>query len=225
VYRYLVGSFGWPTRMLAYMVGFGGDKAKGIRMLELAAAHPATRVDARTALILILSREGRHAEVERIARELQQEAPRNRLLILEEGAAAIRAGHGPAAEAALTRGLAVFARDPRPKVPGERGLWLYKRGLARVNMNQPANASVDLHEALTAGPQSWVRGRIHVELGKVADLAGKRSEALEHYLTARATCQKSRDPQCASEAGRLIRKPFAFTQGKSPGVGSSGKEH
>lgn len=216
VYRYLVGSFGWPTRMLAYMAGFGGDKAKGIRMLEVAASHPATRVDARTALILILSREGRHAEVERLARELQQEAPRNRLLILEEGAAAIRAGHGREAEAALTRGLAVFARDNRPKVPGERALWLYKRGLARVNLNHPADASVDLLEALGASPQGWVRGRIHLELGKVADLASRRPDALQHYQTARSTCEASRDPQCASEAGRLIRRPFTFGGGRLP---------
>ena len=62
-------------------------------------------------LVLIFSREGRHAEVERLARELQMEAPRNRLLVLEEGAAAIRAGRAREAEAALTRGLAVFARD------------------------------------------------------------------------------------------------------------------
>ena len=27
-YRYLVGSFGWPTRMFAYMAGFGGGKGR-----------------------------------------------------------------------------------------------------------------------------------------------------------------------------------------------------
>jgi tetratricopeptide (TPR) repeat protein len=210
VYRYLVASFRWPTRVVAYMAGFGGDKDRAIQLLEAAAKHPATRVDARTALMLISSREGRHAEVERLARELRPLAPKNRLLFLEEGSAAIRAGNARAAEEVLTRGLAVFARDLRPKVPGERSLWLYKRGLARVNLNHLPDASVDLREALTAEPQGWIRGRIHVELGKIEDLGGRRATALEHYKTAKTTCETSKDPKCADEAGRLIRRPFKF---------------
>ena len=61
--------------------------------------------------------------------------------MLEEGAAAIRAGHADEADAALTRGLAAFEEDTRPKIPGEHALWLYKRGLARLNLNHPADAS------------------------------------------------------------------------------------
>jgi tetratricopeptide (TPR) repeat protein len=210
VYRYLVASLSWPTRFVAYVAGFGGDKEKAIELLEAAAAHPSTQVDARTALMLIFSREGRHADVQRLARELRPLAPRNRLLYLEEGAAAIRAGRALAAEEVLTRGLAVFNKDPRAKVPGERALWLYKRGLARVNLNHLTDASVDLREALTAEPPGWIRGRVHVELGKIEDLGGRRAGALEHYQTAKKTCEASRDPKCADEAGRLIRRPFKF---------------
>lgn len=212
VYRYLVASFRWPTRVVAYMAGFGGDKDKAIQLLEAAANHPATRVDARTALMLIFSRESRHSDVERLARELRPLAPRNRLLFLEEGSAAIRAGNAKAAEDVITRGLAVFAKDPRAKVPGERSLWLFKRGLARVNLNRPADASVDLREALVAEPPGWIRGRVHVELGKIEDLAGRRTGALEHYKTAKTTCEASRDASCASEAGRLLGRPFTFNK-------------
>lgn len=210
IYRYLVASFSWPTRLVAYLAGFGGDKQKAMRLLEAAAANPATQIDARTALMLIYSREGKHADVERLARELRVLAPRNRLLYLEEGSAAIRAGHGTTADEVLTTGLAVLAKDTRPKFPGERALWLYKRGLARVNLNRPADASVDLREALGADPPGWVRGRIHVELGKIEDLGGRRAAALEHYRTAKTACEASRDPSCANEAGRLIRRPFSF---------------
>jgi tetratricopeptide (TPR) repeat protein len=210
IYRYLVASFNWPTRFVAYMAGFGGDKDKAIKLLEAAAAHPSTRVDARTALMLIFSREGRHTDVERLARELRPLAPRNRLLFLEEGSAAIRAGRAGAAEEVITRGLAVFAKDPRPKVPGERALWMYKRGLARVNLNHLPDASVDLHEALAAEPPGWIRGRVHLELGKIDDLGGRRAGALEHYKTAKSACEASRDPNCTAEAGRLIRRPFKF---------------
>ena len=210
IYRYIVASVSWPTRLMAYIAGFGGDKDKAITLLEAAAQNPSTRVDARTALMLVFSREGRHADVERLARELRQELPRNRLLFLEEGSAAIRAGHAAVADEVITRGLAAFAKDPRPKVPGERAQWLYKRGLARVNLNRLAEASVDLHEALASEPLGWIKGRSHVELGKIDDLGGRRADALKHYETAKTTCETSRDPSCVNDATRLIRKPFKF---------------
>ena len=87
---------------------------------------------------------------------------------------------------------------------------MYKRGLARVNLNHLPDASVDLREALAAEPPAWIRGRVHLELGKIDDLGGRRAGALEHYKTAKSTCEASRDPKCADEAGRLIRRPFKF---------------
>ena len=209
-YRYVVSTLSLPTRWLAYVVGFGGGKEQGISLLEAAAHHHDTRVDARTALMLIYSREGRHADVERIAHELGAEFPRNRLFTLEEGSAAIRAGHADVAEAVLTRGLAAFDKDPRPKIPGERALWLYKRGKARLNLNHPKDALVDLNQALGASPVGWVRGRIHVELGRIADLGGRRAEALNAYRTAKTVCETSNDPACISDANRGLRQPFSF---------------
>lgn len=210
-YRYLVSVLALPSRLIAYMAGFGGGKEKGISLLEAAARHPDTRIDAKTALMLIYSREGRHADVQRLAREMAAEFPRNRLFLLEEGAAGIRAGRAAEAEAVLTRGLAVFDQDPRPKIPGERAMWLYKRGLARVNLNHPKDADVDLQEALRAEPVAWVRGRIHVELGKIADLGGRRNDALAAYRTAKAACDAGGDPVCVAEANRLLGRPFSMT--------------
>ena len=37
-YRYIVSALALPMRLVAYMAGFGGDKARGIRMVEEAAA-------------------------------------------------------------------------------------------------------------------------------------------------------------------------------------------
>jgi len=213
-YRYLVSGLALPTRVVAYVAGFGGGKEKGISLLEAASLHPATRTDAKTALMLIYSREGRHADVQRLAHELGAEFPRNRLFVLEEGAAAIRAGRAAEAEAILTRGLAMFAQDSRPKLPGERAIWLYKRGLARVNLNRPAEADVDLREALRADPVLWVRGRIRVELGKIADLAGRRPDALNEYREARTACQSGNDAACVAESDRLLRRPFTMPPAK-----------
>jgi Flp pilus assembly protein TadD len=209
-YRYLIASQPAYVRALAFLAGFSGDKEKGIALLEVASHDPMSRVDAKTALILIYSREGRHNEALRLTRELQVELPRNRLFILEEGGAAIRAGRAGEAEAALTRGLARFEEDRRPKIPGEHALWLYKRGLARLNLNHPADATSDLQRALTVNPLPWVEGRIHVALGKLADLAGRRAEAKAEYAKALTACNVGPDRVCQAEARTFLKQPFAF---------------
>lgn len=209
-YRYLTSTFNFALRAVALIGGIGSGKEKGIALIEAATRDPEARVDSQAALMLIYSREGRHNEVVRIARALSKEFPRNRLFVLEEGAAAIRAGRTAEADAALTRGLDMLRLDPRPRVPGEEALWHYKRGLARLNMNQPAAAAADLKHALNASPTNWVRGRIHVEVGKLADLAGRRDDALSAYRIARSLCAANADSPCENEANRLIRKPFSF---------------
>lgn len=209
-YRYLIATQPALVRLFAYLAGFAGDKEKALALLEAASHDPLSRVDAKTALVLIYSREGRHNEALRLTRELGVELPRNRLFQLEEGAAAIRAGKAGEAEAALTRGLAAFDKDLRPKIPGEHALWLYKRGLARLNLNHPAESAADLRRALTVSPIGWVEGRIHVALGKLADLAGRRGEATTEYGKAQAVCQQHPDATCLNEARQFLRVPFRF---------------
>ena len=209
-YRYIVSTQSFFLRWVASMVGLHGDKQKGIALIEAAARDPELRVDAQAALMLIYSREGRHAEVVTIARELSAQYPRNRLFVLEEGAAAIRAGKAPDAETTLTRGLAMFERDSRAKLPGEHAQWLYKRGLARLNLNHLPDATADLQRALQVGPTDWVRGRIHVELGKIADLSGRRPDALSEYRTAKSICKAGVDETCERAADRLMKQPFTF---------------
>ena len=212
-YRYLVSTFNLATRVVAYVVGFSGGKEKGIALIEAAVKDPEAKVDAQAALMLIYSREGRHADVVRIARSLSTDFPRNRLFVLEEGAAAIRAGRHAEADATLTRGLDMLRKDTRPRVPGEEALWLYKRGLARLYRNQTAAATVDLQQALGLGPTNWVRGRIHVELGKIADLAGRRADATTAYRTGKDICVSTADVICENEANRLLRRPFVLAGG------------
>ena len=214
-YRYLVSVQSMPTRMFAYIAGFGGGKERGIGLLEAASTGTSRHMDAVVALVLIYSREGRHNDALKLLRKVEAEYPRNRLLTLEEGAAAIRAGLPAEAEAALTRGIAAFNADPRPKIPGEYALWLYKRGLARLILNHPADALVDLRGVFDQHPADWVRGRAHLELGKIADLSADRPRALTEYGQAKSICEASNDPLCAGEAARLQKRPFNL-EGKTP---------
>ena len=210
-YRYVISTLNPAMRLMASIVGMSGGKEKGIALLEAATRDPEARADASAVLMLIYSREGRHAEVVRIARGLGTEFPRNRLFQLEEGAAAIRAGQAGDADAVLTRGIEALKRDTRPRFPSEEAIWHYKRGLARLNLNQQPAAAADLQYALGAGPSDWIRGKIQLEMGKLADLAGRRTDAVNAYRTAARLCGATADPTCEKEANRYLKKAFSFS--------------
>lgn len=209
-YRYAVAVLSLPKRWLAYVAGFGGGKERGIAMIEQAAKVPLSSTDARLALVLVYSREGRQHDALALLNQLMKDYPQNRLMQLEAASAAWRAGRADLSEQLLTSGLARHDADPRPKGPGERALWIYKRGMARVSLNHLDDAVSDLRLALTQGPAGWVRGRVHLELGKVADARGQRSTALAEYAQARTLCTTHRDPWCIEQAGNFRKRPFRF---------------
>jgi tetratricopeptide (TPR) repeat protein len=209
-YRYAVASLGLTSRMFAYLAGFGGDKNKAMALLEAASRSGDARFEARTALVLIYSREGRHKAAYDLLGQMSADYPRNRILVLERGAAAIRAGLAREADGLLTRGFAMFEEDPRRKIPGERALWLYKRGLARLNQNKPTEAALDFTAAMAAHPEPWVAGRLQLEFGKLADMAGRRADALTRYRVARDTARTANDPANYNDAILYLRKPFVM---------------
>ena len=214
-YRYVVSGLAVPTRMFAYMMGFGGGKETGISLLQAAAQQREARLEARTALLMIFTREARYADALRVARELEADFPRNRLFTLEVGSSALRADQFAEAEAALSRGLSALDKDPRRKLAGERAIWLYKRGASRVRMNHLADARVDLDTALTHSPPTWVRGRILMELGKIADLGGKRADAIATYKQARVAAASVEDILGVAAIDQWLRRPYTLpTPGK-----------
>jgi tetratricopeptide (TPR) repeat protein len=210
-YRYAVAAMSLPKRWLAYIAGFGGGKQRGIDMISGATRAPLTATDARMALVLVYSREARQKDALALLTGLMKEYPENRLLQLEAASAAWRAGLAGQSEQLLTSGLARHDRDPRPKGPGERALWIYKRGMARVSLNHLDDATSDLRLALTQNPAGWVRGRVHLELGKIADLRGQRSEAVAEYTRARTLCTTHQDPWCREQADQFRKRPFSFS--------------
>jgi tetratricopeptide (TPR) repeat protein len=218
-YRYLVSTLSLPMRMMAYVAGFGGGRARGIQMLEETAEFNTQKVgpdtkptagnDARTdalfALVLVYNRERRFEDALRVLQELRQLYPRNRLLLLEAGATALRGGRAQQADDLLTEGLAMLAKDQRARMPGEEALWRYKRGAARAALGRTEPALADLQSATSADAQPWVHGRARVELGRLALKRGDRVAAAVEARQAETLCERGDDPVCMEDARALLR--------------------
>jgi tetratricopeptide (TPR) repeat protein len=209
LYRYAVADLSAPMRLLAHLMGFGGDGKQGLRLVEEAARYPSSvQSNALFTLVLLYNREARYDEALHAIGELQRRYPRNRLLWLEAGNTALRAGRPADARAALEEGLARLSRDERPRAFGEEARWQYAYGAALVALNDVAPASVQLHAALAGAVRDWVRGRVHKELGKLADLAGERARALGEYRLAGRLCRDDHDSDCVNDAKRLMKTRY-----------------
>jgi tetratricopeptide (TPR) repeat protein len=205
-YRYIVSALSLPVRWMAYIVGFGGDKEKGLQMIEDAVAYGGdNQEDARFALILLYNRERRYDDAMKVIETLRTKYPRNRLMWLEAASTMLRAGRAADADRYVTEGLALFAGDKRQRMFGEEGIWYYKRGAARVALRRTSEAETDLKRAITVEARDWVKGRAHLELGKLGILAGNRPLANEELRTAVKLCDGDNDPAFAEEARRLIK--------------------
>jgi predicted Zn-dependent protease len=200
-YRYVVALLTPPLRWIAYVVGFGGDKDRGLRLVEEAAAHAGhNETDARLALVLMYNREQRYEDALKQLAVLRERYPRNRLLWLESGSTSLRAGRAADAERFLDDGLKRFANDTRVRMFGEDALWHYKRGAAGAVLGHVPAAEQDLTRALSVEGRKWVHGRSHLELGKLALISGRQAAAREHFRAAVALCESDNDAASAEEA-------------------------
>jgi tetratricopeptide (TPR) repeat protein len=209
MYRYGVSTLSWPWRLVAGIAGFGGGKDRGLRMVEEAAAFESdVQTNALFTLIVIYNRERRYDDALRVIARLQGMYSRNRLLWLERGSTALRAGRGLEARAALEEGLAVLAKDPRPRAFGEEARWRWAYGASLVLSGGTEAADRELRQSLELEGPAWLRGRAHKELGKVEDLRGRRTAAVEHYRQAVRIGQAEHDPASADEAASLMKAAY-----------------
>jgi len=190
---------------MAYVVGFGGGREKGLQLVEGAASYPGeNQADARFALILLYTRERRFDDALKQLAILRDRYPRNRLVWLETGSTCLRAERWADADRFLADGWKRFAPDKRPRMFGEDALWQYKIGVARRGLGHTAEAQEALTKALALPGRQWVHGRSHIELGKLALKAGNRVEAKQHFQAAVTLCGNDNDQASADEARRLL---------------------
>lgn len=207
LYRYGVSIQPLWSRLLARLAGFGGGRDLGIQLVEAAAAYPSdVQTNARFALIVVYNREERYSDALRVIGQLQQQFPRNRLLWLEAGCTAIRARRPQEARVALERGLSTLATDTRPRAFGELARWRYEYGRALAALERRDEATRELRAALEGDAQKWVRGRTHLELGRIA-LGGKDlARASEELRLAIDVCGAAKDTACTTDARTELRR-------------------
>ena len=132
--------------------------------------------------------------------------PRNRLVLLETGSTALRAGRPEQAEAVLTEGLGMLAATTGPRIPGEEALWRYKRGAARVALGRIDAApgrpgERDLARTRRRGfgaARAWSSRAWRCSVAIAARPPAKRGRR-------RRLCQQGQDPVCLDEAKKLLR--------------------
>jgi tetratricopeptide (TPR) repeat protein len=208
MYRYSISKVSLPMRLAARLAGITPSRERGMKLVEEAAAYPSeAQAGAMFVSIVIYNREQQYDDALRVIRALQRRYPRNRLLWLESGTTELRAGRARVARAELEHGLTMLAEDPRPRAFGEVARWRLYHGMALLPLDR-AEAGRELQASLMADAPNWVRGRTHKEMGKLADLAGHRADALVAYRTAARLCRAGHDDLCVDETNQLIRKPY-----------------
>ena len=208
LHDYIVGSLPWQYRMLGFLVGFHGDKEKGIRIVQNVAQNgKLDKVDAQIFLCALYRRENHPDRAVPIVQELIRRFPRNYILRLELSVMYSMAGdkvHGMEAveEAArLKRQHAPgFDQMPWEKVYYQEGsiqFWYREEDQALENFQRVLTGidNVDLN----TGAYTYLR------IGQIYDMTHRRAQAMDYYKKAIAF-----EPQAdgAAQSRKYLSTPY-----------------
>ena len=208
LHDYIVGSLPWQYRMLGFLVGFHGDKEKGIRIVQDVAQNgKVDKVDAEIFLCALYRRENHPERAVPVVQDLIRRFPRNYILRLELSVMYSMAGdkvHGLEAveEAArLKREHAPgFDRMPWEKIYYQEGsiqFWYRDEDRALENLKKVAAGieNVDLN----TGAYTYLR------IGQIYDMTHRRPQAVEYYKKAIAY-----EPQAdgAAQSRKYLSNPY-----------------
>jgi tetratricopeptide (TPR) repeat protein len=208
LHDYVIGSLPPFYHMLGFLLGFHGDKERGIRTIEDVAAHGAlNRTDARIFLAALYRREHQPAKALVVLTGLVQEFPRNYLLRFAQSEMYAALGDGQRAIGAIeemaqwkAHGVLGFTRIPWGMIYYQLGtiqFWSNHLDEALSNMKK---VTADADEVdLNTGVLAWMR------VGQIYDLTNRRSLAIEAYKKAAAFAPGA---EAARESLRYISSPY-----------------
>ena len=202
---YVVGSLPWAVKMAASMVGFSGNKERGIEELYASSKGGGeASIDARILLALFLRRESRFDEALTMIRYLTQQFPQNVIVALEEGDL-LRAAHRDAEAVAAYR--KVWDAGHTGRFP----FGSYE--LSAVNLGDTQRSMMDDSGALTSyslmelvvNPAPELRQRAALGAGEIYDLQKNRDLAVKKYNAVIAVDGSSR---WADAARKHLKEPY-----------------
>ena len=205
---YVVGSLPLFYRMLGFLIGFRGDKEKGIRTLqEVAKKGRYNRVDAEIFLCALFRREGRWRDAAPLLDSLVQRFPRNYLLRFERAQMYSSSGDKERAIGEIMQiaelkktGAPGYANLPWEKIYYQLGniqFWYRDYGPALENLRK-VTASLETVD-LNTGVMALMR------IGQICDLTNRRREAVEAYKKAIAFAPEA---EAARESRRYLSSPY-----------------
>jgi tetratricopeptide (TPR) repeat protein len=204
LHDYVVGSLPFAYRVLGFLVGFRGDREKGIRTVrEVAAKGRLNRVDAEIFLCALYRRENQPGLALPLLEDLLTRFPRNYLLRFEQSQMYSRAGDGKRALECLEQ-IGELKRAGAPGYDNVR--WetiLYHRGTVEFWYRDYARAEQDMLRVTQAGGEIDLNmgGMAWLRLGQIYDLTGRRPAALDAY---RKTIAHAPQADAAREARRYL---------------------
>ena len=206
IQQFAVASLPRLVRLVVGIFGVGGNKQRGLQLLQDAAAHgTVTNVDSRTVLSLFLRHDGRYPEAVVVQHGLAIDYPHDYLFRLEEGNLTKDEGHGPAAIAIYKQ---VLADAQKPGFFVDPRLQLVYFGLADTQrgQNDIADAARNyLNAAEQPNCSDWLRKRAQLNAAQMFDLLHNRIQAIQLYQMAAAPAG---DQSQADAARRYLNHPY-----------------
>jgi tetratricopeptide (TPR) repeat protein len=208
VHDYVVGSLPWSWRMLGFLVGFHGDKERGLQTIEeVSKKGNLNKVDAEVLLCALYRREGESRKALPLLEDLQRRFPRNHLILFEQAQMYSQLGDKTKALAAIQKiidmkkgGLPGYAGVPWEKIYfrlGEIQFWYNDLDPALDNLKKvtASHNEVDLNTGVLA----WMR------VGQIYDMKHRRDEAIDAYKHAIAFAPEA---EAAKESKGYISTPY-----------------
>jgi tetratricopeptide (TPR) repeat protein len=207
IFEYTVATLPRSLRLVGFLVGMRGSKAKGMDLVERAASRgERSRWVARLSLSVMFEREKRYAGALRLLAELEQAFPRNPFLALERGSIELLRKDWNAARRAFEEVLS--ERDS-----GWAGFELLPVSVVYLRLGESflfARSYVEAARAFeralsTPGTPDWVRAQIFLRRGMTSDALGMRTAAQWDY---RRAIGLDTDSALTGLAERYLAEPY-----------------
>jgi tetratricopeptide (TPR) repeat protein len=208
LHDYVIGSLPAMYKLFGFLIGFHGDRERGMRIVQDVAAHGTlNRVDAEVFLAAIYRRERQPARALPVLDDLIRRFPRNYLLRFEQAGMYSQLGDGKKAIDCVqqvaqlkTQNAPGYARVPWEAIYYQLGtiqFWYNDLDAALANMQKVTAHADDVD--LNTGVLAWMR------VGQIYDLKHQHGQAVEAYKKAMAYAP---DAEAARESRRYIATPY-----------------